>query len=58
MPAVRLSEARLEASDVGTLSVRPIRVAVASSGAARLASRKDAQHSGGLSCVRWGWCAG
>ena len=55
---MRLSEVRLEASDVGALVLRPICVAVASSGAARWPSRKDAQPSGGLSCVGWGWCAG
>ena len=48
MPAVCLSEARLEASDVGALVREAIHVAVASSGAASRASRKDAQPSGGF----------
>ena len=35
-------------------SVRPVRVTVAPSGAARWASRKDAQPSGGFSCAGLG----
>ena len=58
MPALCLLEARLEASDVSFLVREAHRVAVASSGAARWASRKDAQPSGGFCCAGWEWCAG
>ena len=58
MPAVRLQEARLEASDVDAVVRAAHPRGVGLVWAARWASRKDTQPSGGLSCVGWGWCAG
>ena len=58
MPAVRLSEARPEASDVGALVREAHPRGGGPVGQARWESRNDAQPSGGLSCVGSGWCAG
>ena len=57
VPAMRLSEARLEAPNVGALVRGPIRAVVVSLGSVRWASRKDAQPSGGPQlCGVWGVC--
>ena len=58
MPAVRLSEARLEASDVGALVREAHPRGSGLVGGAWWASRKDVQPSRARSCVEWGWCAG
>ena len=58
MPAMRLSEACLEAPDVRALVcwVHPCGGGFAWGG--QVASRKEAQLSGALSCVGWGGFAG
>ena len=58
MPAMRLSEARLEARDVGALVRGAHQCSCGFAGGGQVGVRKDAQPSRGLSCVGWWGCAG